>query len=163
MQSWALKMKVKNRTDAYLLAEITQAWQHYRHMEETRTKYLSFFATVILTSTGFFINLLKDINSFDPTQFITLASIFFFLLFIFSYFIWANITRIGFVLGAYEVIMSETRKHLLGVNSTGFQLWNIRARIPPAVSTGIFRIQSAASAIVLGVCMLLLSSGSRSC
>jgi hypothetical protein len=151
-------MKVKNKTEIYLLAEINQAWLHYRHLEETRTKYLSFFATVILTSTGFFISLLKDVKNFLPIQFIVLTSIFCFLLFVFSYFIWANITRIGFILSTYESIMVETRKYMLGINSTGYHLWSIRERIPPTVSCGIFRIQSAASAIVLGVCVLLLHS-----
>jgi hypothetical protein len=151
-------MKMNNQTQTYLLAEITQAWTHYRHLEETRTKYLSFFATVILTSSGFLVTLLKDIDKFDPAQFIASLSIFGFLLFIFSFFIWANISRIGFVLTAYEVITSETRKYMLGAGSTGYNLWNIRTRIPPTVSKGVFRIQSAASAIVLSVCLLLLSA-----
>lgn len=137
-------MKVKEKSDAYLLAEITQAWLHFRHMEETRTKYLSFFATVILASTGFFITLTKDIKNFESARFIALVSIFCFLLIAFSYFIWANIILIGFVLREYDVIISETRKHMLGANSSGYQLWNIRARIPPTVSSGFFRIQFAA-------------------
>jgi hypothetical protein len=149
---------MKNKADAYLSTEVTQAWEHYRHMEETRTKYLSFYATVILTSAGFLVTLMKDFSAFDPGQFIASVSVFAFLLFVFSYFIWANITRIGFVLAAYEVILSETRKYMLGAESAGYHLWNVRARIPPAVSSGVFRIQSAASAIVLSVCLLLLSA-----
>jgi hypothetical protein len=101
---------------------------------------------------------MKDFSAFDPAQFVASVSIFTFLLFVFSYFIWATITRIGFVLAAYEVILSETRKYMLGAESAGCDLWNVRARIPPAVSSGIFRIQSAASAIVLSVCILLLSA-----
>ena len=86
-------MKLRNQTEAYLLAEVTQAWIHYRHLEETRTKYLSFFATVILTSAGFLVTLLKDIDKFDPAQLVGSISVFCFLLFIFSFFIWANISR----------------------------------------------------------------------
>lgn len=148
-------MKLKNQTETYLLAEMAQAWTHYRHMEETRTKYLAFFATVILTSGGFLVTLLKDIDKFDPVQLIASISAFCFLLFVFSFFIWANISRIGFVLASYETIMNETRKYMFGAASTGYRLWDIRAKIPPTVSKGIFRIQFAASAIVLSVCLLL--------
>ena len=149
-------MKLKNQTEAYLLAELPQAWIHYRHLEETRTRYLSFFATVILTSAGFLVTILKDIDKFHCVQLVGSISIFCFLLFIFSFFIWANISRIGFVLAAYEVILVETRRYVLGAESTGYRLWNIRSRIPPTVSTGVFRIQLAASSIVLTVCLLLL-------
>lgn len=151
-------MKLKNQTETYLLAEITQAWTHYRHMEETRTKYLAFFATVIITSGGFLVTLLKDIDKFDPVQLVASISVFCFLLFLFSFFVWANISRIGFVLASYETILNETRKYMLGAGSAGYRLWDIRTRIPPTVSKGVFRIQSAASAIVLSVCVLLLSA-----
>lgn len=151
-------MKFKNQTESFLLAELSQAWTHYRHLEETRTKYLAFFATVILTSCGFLVTLLKDINKFDQVQLTASISIFCFLLFVFSFFIWANISRIGFVLASYETIMKETRKHMLGADSTGYRLWDIRTRIPPTVSNGIFSIQSAASAIVLSVCVLFFSA-----
>ena len=127
-------------------------------LEETRTKYLSFFATVILTSAGFVVTLMKDFGKFEPSQFIASVSIFALLLFVFSYFLWANITRIGFVLAAYEGILSETRRYMLGTGNAGLRLWDIRARIPPAVSSGVFRIQWAASAIVLSVCALLLAA-----
>jgi hypothetical protein len=149
---------MKNQTEAYLLSEATQAWTHYRHMEETRTKYLSFFATVILTSAGFLVTILKDIDKFEPVQLIASMSVFGFLLSIFSFFIWANISRVGYILTAYEVILTETRKYMLGAQSTGFSLWNIRTRIPPTVSTGVFSIQSAARQIVFIVCLLLLSA-----
>ncbi len=148
-------MKLKNQTEAYLLAEIAQAWSHYRHLEETRTKYLAFFATVILTSGGFLVTLLKDLDKFDQVQLIASISAFCFLLFVFSFFIWANISRIGFVLKSYETVMNETRKYMLGADSAGYRLWDIRTRIPPSVSTGIFGIQSAASDIVFSVCVML--------
>lgn len=151
-------MKFKNQTETFLLAELTQAWMHYRHLEETRTKYLAFFATVILTSCGFLVTLLKDIDKFESVQLIASISIFCFLLFVFSFFIWANISRIGFILASYETIMKETRKYILGADSAGYRLWDIRTRIPPTVSNGVFRIQSAASAIVLSVCILFFSA-----
>jgi len=136
--------------------ESTQTWVHYRHMEETRTKYLSFFATVILTSSGFLVTLLKDIEKFDPLHFSVSVSFFLLLLFLFSYFIWANIVRISFVLSAYEIIMSEIRAFMLVRGSTAFNLWNVREKVPQEVSKGIFRISSAASTIVLGICVSLL-------
>lgn len=148
-------MKLKNQTEAFLLAEATQAWTHYRHLEETRTKYLAFFATVVLTSGGFLVTLLKDIDKFKPALLTGALALFCVLLFVFSFFIWANIVRIGFVLNAYGDIMVATRKYMLGVDSAGYRLWDIRTRIPPSVSRGAFTIQWTAGAIVRGVCLLL--------
>lgn len=151
-------MKLRNQSETYLLSEITQAWSHYRHLEEMRTKYLSFFATIVLTSAGFLVTLLKDITKFESTHLIGSVSVFVFLVFLFTYFIWANISRIGYVLAAYETIMTETRRLMLGSNCSAFRLWAIRDRIPPAVSSGIFRIQLAASSMVLSVCVLLFGA-----
>ncbi len=142
-------------TEKYLLAEMAQAWSHYRHLEETRTKYLSFFATVVLTAAGFLVTLIKDAGRFDPTHFIGATSVFCLLLFGFSFFILANIARIGFVLAAYDAIIGEARQFMLGADSPACRLWSVRERIPPLVSTGIFGIQAAAIAIVQIVCLLL--------
>ena len=140
----------------FLLSELSQAWTHYRHLEETRLKYLSFFATVILATSGFLVSLMRDFGSFKVEQFVTAASVFVLVLFMFSFFVWANVTRIGYVLAAYEHVMKETRKHMLGEGSPAYEVWNIRAHIPPEVSRGVFRIQSTARNIVMLVCVALL-------
>jgi hypothetical protein len=152
--SWtSARDRLREQREMFLSGEVSQAWTHYRHIEETRTKYLSFFATVVLGSSGFLITVLKDLKNFDPIQLVVSLSIFVLFLFLFSFFIWANIVRMGFVLSAYDQVIQEARSRTLS-EEVALNL-NIRTKIPNFVSKGIFRVQLAASSIVLGVCVLL--------
>lgn len=45
-----------------LLKEFDQAWSHYRHVEDQRSKNMNYFYTIILGITVVFINYLKDKN-----------------------------------------------------------------------------------------------------
>ncbi|GGP24701.1 hypothetical protein [Silvimonas amylolytica] len=143
------------RKDSYITAEISQAWTHYRHMEEMRTKYLSFYSTVIIASAGFFVNLAKDERDIVTPHLFFPLSIFTLLLFVFSLAVWANIYRIGHIVWVYGNILQETRKSVLKETNPAYVRWQVRKHIPPSVSGGLFSIQSAASYIVSGVCLVL--------
>jgi hypothetical protein len=139
-----------------LIDEVSQAWTHYRHLEETRTKYLSFFAATTLTSVGFLVTLSKDATTFDQVQLALLTSVFLFFLFMFSAFVWANVLRIGYVLAAYEDILRETRRYRLAAYPAAVTLWDIRSRLPETVRGGIFSIQQAAIYMIMSVCFFIM-------
>lgn len=137
-------------------AEIGQAWSHYRHIEETRTKYLSFFATVVLAATGFLTTVLKDASALSLVQ-VAMIAVFLLLLFAFSITLWANLIRVGIVLDSYDVILERTREAVHGSASPLVKLWLVRQRFPPDVRDGtVFDPQAAACSLVYGVLVVLL-------
>jgi len=140
---------------SFFFDETSQAWSHYRHLEETRRNYLAFHAAATLTSLGFLASVGKDIESFDAVILSAIISGFLVFLFTLSFLVWANLLRIGYVLHAYEEILTETRRFALGTDSSEFKLWNIRDRIPQVVRLGVFTIQNAASYLTLLSCCLV--------
>ncbi|MCD0418900.1 hypothetical protein LOC51_16950 [Rubrivivax sp. JA1024] len=140
---------------SFLWAEATQAWNHYRHLEETRRNYLAFHSATTLTSLGFLATIGKDIASLDVVVLSAVVSGFLVFLFVLSFFVWANLLRIGYVLQAYEEIMTETRRFALGSESPAFKLWNIRDRLPGVVRLKVFTVQNAANYLALLSCALV--------
>lgn len=140
---------------SYQISELPQAWEQYRHIEETRTKYLAFFATVVVAATGFLVTLLKDALTVVDFRLTLAASITTAVVFAFSFVIWANIVRMGTVLAQYDVILETSRAAAHGSEHPLLRLWLVRARLPPEVQRGIFSVQSGGERIVLGTCWLL--------
>ena len=143
-----------SKSEEFFKSEMDQAWNHYRHLEETRTKYLNFFFTIFLASIGFALTTIKTNSNLSIDQYFGYA-VFVFVLFLFSIILLASIVRLGYVLSSYELVMKETRKYFYGHDSTVIEVWNIRKNIPSSVNRGLFSIQKSSRLLVFGVCVLL--------
>ena len=147
---------VLTKNSEFLLkAELDQAWSHYRHLEETRGKYLNFFFTIFLASIGFMLTLAKDFDVKVTVETYFGFAVFVFSLFLISAILLAAIVRIGYVLSSYENIMKETRKYFHGESSPVLDVWDIRKGIPSSVNKGVFSIQKSSRALVMCVCLML--------
>lgn len=95
-----------------LLSEYSQAWEHYRHLENSRTRYMNFFFTALFAIIGLYSTLLNlkkiEIGELQIILGIALLQIFI----LFSLFIFINITRIGRVLQGYNGVKNRIREML---------------------------------------------------
>jgi hypothetical protein len=146
---------LNKNSETLFRSELDQAWSHYRHLEETRTKYLNFFFTIFLASIGFILTLITGLKSSISIDLYFGFAVFILALFLFSVILLASIVRLGYVLSSYELVMSETRKYFHGIDSPVLEIWNIRKNIPESVNRGVFSIQKSSRLLVLGVCMIL--------
>lgn len=138
-----------------LIEQAAYAWSHYRHIEETRRNYLAFHVATILGSLVFLATLAKGLTEADHGFLAWVVTVYLTVLFGFSFLVWANVLRMGYVLDAYEDIMRETRKVLFAGDEETMQLWTVRDRLPPVVSWGIFCPQRAAIWLTLGSCVAI--------
>jgi drug/metabolite transporter superfamily protein YnfA len=101
--------KENNHSQEVLLSEYSQAWEHYRHLENSRTRYMNFFFTALFAIIGLYSTLLNlkkiEIGEIQVILGITLLQIFI----LFSLFIFINITRIGWVLKGYNGVKGHLR------------------------------------------------------
>lgn len=139
-----------------ITSEAAHAWNHYRHMEETRRNYLAFQMVTTLTALGFLAGFVKDASSADRFLLSVAFTLFLIFLFFFSFLIWANILRIGYILHAYSDILRKSREHTLADNDEMRALWQIRNRIPTCISGGIFAIQHSANYLTMASCIAIL-------
>ena len=142
--------------ETLLKQELDQAWNHYRHLEDIRTKYLNFFFTIFLASIGFVLTLFKDVASSVSLDLVWGISIFFLILYFISQIIFASIVRIGYVLAVYDNVMKNTRIHFHGLGSQALEIWDIRSQIPQAVNRGIFSIQKSSQILVITLSSTLI-------
>jgi len=104
--------KEKKHSPDVLLSEYSQAWEHYRHLENSRTRYMNFFFTALFAIIGLYSTLLNlkkiEIGELQIILGIALLQIFI----LFSLFIFINITRIGRVLQGYNGVKNRIREML---------------------------------------------------
>jgi hypothetical protein len=109
-----MKENEKTFDSNILLQEFNQAWDHYRHLENVRTKYMNFFFTAVFAVFGLYTALFKvdqfNLDDFDLIIVLVLINTFS----IFTLFVFINITRIGNVLDGYSNIIKRLRVLLYG-------------------------------------------------
>ena len=101
-------MKTKPDRDV-LLEEFRNSFQHYRHLENTRSKYMNFFFSILFSILGVYTAIFNLSDSQISEKKIIISLIVGFLLILFTLYILINITRIGQVLYAYEQILYNLR------------------------------------------------------
>jgi ABC-type multidrug transport system fused ATPase/permease subunit len=138
-----------------LIEEYHQTWEHYRHLENARTKYMNFFFTALFAVFGLYTALIK-IDKFEIHEFELVIGII--LLYIFSAFtlyVFINITRIGWVLTGYDNVMKELRK-LLHDNEILSQKISVRDYLPRESKYKVYSIQYSAETL-LKISMMLMN------
>ncbi|MEM9649400.1 MAG: hypothetical protein AAF969_13050, partial [Bacteroidota bacterium] len=112
-----------------LLSEYNQAWEHYRHLENARTRYMNFFFTALFAIIGLYSTLLNiDEFKLGGLQ-VVLGIILLQIFLLFSLFIFVNITRIGRVLVGYNAVKKKLRKSLF-VNTHVPKKISVRYHLP---------------------------------
>jgi hypothetical protein len=144
------------KSEAYQTQELSQAWDHYRHIEETRTKYLGFYGAAVAAATGFLVTILKEQNAFESIRLLTAATATACMLFAFSVVVWASVVRMGAVMNTYEHILEDSRARVHCKDHTLVSLWNVRSRLPDQVKRGIFSVHAGVEGTMLLTCWLLI-------
>jgi len=148
--------KLTGEAEDLLKLELVQTWNHYRHLEESRAKYLNFFYTLMAASVGFTLTQIRLGVQENPTPLlIATTSAFILILFLVFLLLLTSVVRIGYVLGAYEAVMKGTHEYFFRFDSSALELWAIREYIPSAVCKGIFSIQTSSTYLLVGVCSIL--------
>jgi hypothetical protein len=93
----------------HLAREWEQAWNHYRHLETTRTQYLGFFFTVLVASIGLAVGLLKDVKPPDLPAVLFGLFVLAEVVFLITLGLYTAIKKTGYVLKRYETIINSVR------------------------------------------------------
>jgi hypothetical protein len=137
-----------------LMSELDQAWAHYRHLEETRTKYLNFFFTILLGSAAFWGTVLRREN-LEPNAVIFGFYVYAFFLFVVIAVIYAAINKIGVTRDQYEGIMHTTHECLFRANEGAVGLYKITEK-HPGMKIKMYSVQLSAEWLSLVCCVALL-------
>lgn len=139
-----------NKSDQLLDQEFKEAWSHYRHVESDRSRYLSFFFTIVLATIGFLITITKDIGSGSTLSPWFIPGIFFlfWLLNVLAWFIYAGIKKSGHVLAHYDQVMWRIRDMVYDEPQKMRQLLSIR-RAHPVMMMRTFSTQGLAEGLLL--------------
>jgi hypothetical protein len=147
----------KNIGDPTILLqqEFSEAWAHYRHLEVSRSKYLGFFFTVILATSGFVITIFKEFSSSqEPWVYFGLLSLSW-VVAVLSFFIFTTIKKAGFVLRHYEDVMRRVR-YLSYEDPVAIDaLMNVREKNNPVMKMMLFSTQQTAELIPFGATVLI--------
>ena len=126
-----------DRAEQLLLQELDQSWEHYRHLEDTRVKYLGFYFTILLGSIG----IVATIGPRVPQKpdgialLLVFASAYLAAFFAMNMIIYAAVRRLGVVLKSYDTIMTNIREYFRGAHGYPEQLF-VR---PPFAKTRLAR------------------------
>ena len=135
------------------MKEYNEVWQHYRHLENARTKYMNFFFTALFAVFSFFTALIR-LDKFETSnQELTLWMILLYIFSAFTLYIFINIVKIGWVLDGYNRIQREIRQLFLDTKTINkISVTNYL----PKNSKKIFRLQYSAE-LFLKICLLVLN------
>jgi len=141
------KDKDEKYDQSVLLAEYSQAWQHYRHLEDARTKYMNFFFTALFAIIGLYSALLNLKVEIGELQ--TIIGIVLILMFMmFTLYIYINITRIGKVLKGYNKVKGTLRELLFDETGTPKGI-SVGEHLSKRKKKKIFSVQSSAQMMLI--------------
>lgn len=93
---------------AFLLEDYRESWSHYRHIEDARLRYLSFFFTASLGSTAIVAPVIAA--AAVGTNLKLIAGAAFLAVFLaFTFFVFVAVNRFGWVLRHYDIAMRANR------------------------------------------------------
>jgi hypothetical protein len=138
------KQESKN---AIYLEEFHQAWEHYRHLENARTKYMNFFFTALFAVIGLYSAIIK-IDQFKLEEFELLIGFLLILVFtVFTLYVFINIIRIGWVLTGYSNVMRQLRINMYGEKSIPEKI-SVRDYLPIESKHKVYSIQYSAETLL---------------
>jgi hypothetical protein len=154
----------KKLSNDCLAREWEQAWNHYRHLETTRTQYLGFFFTVLIASIGLAVGLLKDVKHSDLPAVLFGLFVLAEVVFLITLGLYTAIKKMGYVLKRYHIIIRSVRNESDFASSKDFP-FNLSDMIdyPAAVlDAKVYSVQRTAEltlgVIAVGLISLLLIS-----
>jgi hypothetical protein len=143
------RMKRKSRSNssedlrsALLKQEFSEAWSHYRHIENARSAYFAFAVTAIGGVLAFVASLIKGGSDMDEHYAVLVAALL--LLDFLLAFIYATARKQRAVLWHYENVMLEVRRLAYGESFSELdRLINVRRHVDPIVHSAAFSAQRA--------------------
>jgi len=131
----------QNLKEELLLAEFTEAWSHYRHIEATRQKYLTLFFGFLGGISGLLSTLASKIDLKAPLSIAGLAGLLY-TFSIFSALLFANTKKMGCVLHGYERTLKVVREIAYGVDFAAYESrLSVRTTEDPIMKMNIYRLQ----------------------
>lgn len=149
----------KSMKESQLLREWEQAWNHYRHLESSRSQYVGFFFTVLLATISIAIGFMKGITlDSKPIVIFGLIGLIFVDFFI-TISIFIIIKKTGYVLRRYEIII-ETVREEFGVESSEklpFDLADMKDYPSQVFDSKIFSVHRSTEIILGFSCFLFVA------
>jgi hypothetical protein len=130
----------------FVASEYSEAWSHYRHVENSRLQYLGFFFTVTLGSAALAIPILSG-GGTSIEERLPGASVFLMIFEAFAFFVFVNLLRFDTVLRHYGDGLTKLRARraeLLGVGQETAEILSF-----PRAKRVRFRVQNTAETVVL--------------
>jgi hypothetical protein len=140
-----------SRVDTLLLAEFDQAWQHYRHVENTRNQFLGFFFTISLGSAALAGPTLHGKTLQVPSR-LLLDTGFLWTISIVAICIYVAVRRAGPVMAGYETIHWAIRERFYGNSEEGLALqreMSIRSNVAVSSVPSMISIERMSEVVIL--------------
>jgi|GEM_PF-5377526 len=138
-----------------LLKEFDQAWNHYRHIEDQRSKTMNYFYTIVLGITVLFVNYFKDKNLQLSYVACIGISMLLLLVFIYTFFAYTSVRKASKVLNHYENVMEIIRK-LYYKDERSLKLLYVRKTLRKSKISKLFSVQSTSESTLLGTMLVIL-------
>ncbi len=144
----------ENLKNTIYLEEFHQAWEHYRHLENARTKYMNFFFTALFAIIGLYSAIIK-IDQFKLEEIDLLIGFFLIIVFsVFTLYVLINVTRIGWIITGYSGVMNQLRINMYGEKSIPEKI-SVRDYLPFESSHKIYSIQYSAETLLKSSLLLM--------
>ncbi|MDY0279166.1 MAG: hypothetical protein RBR35_01235 [Salinivirgaceae bacterium] len=133
----------KQNVTSALIELYRQAWEHYRHIENSRSQYMNFFFTALFAFSG----VILAFNNIEKIDFkgkeISYGVLLLYLFNVFTLYIYINIVRIGWVLDGYTKVMNDIKAKLFNNNSDYVNI-SVRNYLPKESKYKIFSVHFSA-------------------
>jgi hypothetical protein len=148
------------KAEILLCHEFDQAWEHYRHNENTRSQYLGYFFVLVVGSAAFGAQTIKSHTLSAPLD-LVLFGVFLLTLAFLTGFVYLGVRKAGIVLAHYESLWNDIRKYFysdIDRETKPYESLNIRGSGHRALISRWTRMQSSSEFILLFFSFLVVAS-----
>ena len=146
-------MALNKSHENLLVQEYNHTWIHYRHLEETRVKYINFLFTIFFASITAYGAIFKLSESRGVM--LILGFVFLFLLSALTLYLFIAVTRIGLVLASYDKCMGDLREVMFADCPAPESIY--KRRILPRDKKHVFSVQRSSQRL-MGIAMIVIDA-----
>jgi hypothetical protein len=149
-----------SKAEILLCHEFDQAWEHYRHNENTRSQYLGYFFVLAVGSAAFGAQTARSHTLSAPLD-LVLFGVFLLTLAFLTGFVYLGVRKAGIVLAHYEALWNDIRRYFYSDSdweTKPYKSLNIRGSGHRALISRWTRMQSSSEFILLFFSFLVVVS-----
>lgn len=136
--------------------EYCEAWNHYRHMEIDRSRYLGFLFTFLIASIAFLLNTFSKLDMSKELPIWLFLMVYFLLSIInlLSIFIYTNIKKLSFALTHYDKVIERIRVDVFSKNDLKKFKLDV-GKSHPIMNSKLFSNKILSEILCLLICIVL--------